>query len=171
MPFAEHKKWFLYLSPLFRGPKINAWPLCPVSTIYKSPTSCRVRNLFFWPRVERGQVRRVGGKGQKPGVLVPCSFGEIILEIAFVCKGFLSSPSRSARNNYQLLHAPETRVAKGIEGEKRYKATFIFRVQSSLPVPNHSSGQRACCLNLGRHSPRIHSKLKIASDALFLGWR
>lgn len=89
-------------------------------------------------------------------VLVPCSFGYSI-SIAFLCKGFPLSPSWLPRNNYQLLHPPETRVAKDIEGKKGTKLYLYsaFRVLSRLQT---TFRQRACCLNSRRCSPKIHSK-------------
>lgn len=111
---------------------------------------------------------RLGGwgfwKGQKKGVLVPCSLWDGLSQVAFVCQ-----PPRTNKSSTRLK--PGWLMASW---EKRYATMFIFPVQSFLFKSLYRP--RACCLKSWRCSPTIHSKprrpaaLSFSADFRALGW-
>lgn len=63
-----------------------------------------------------------GEKGESQGYWFRAAFGTVSRRWHSCAKGSsFPVPGGQPGNNYQLLHAPETRIAKGIEGRKGTK--------------------------------------------------
>lgn len=100
-----------------------------------------------------------GEKGESQGYWFRAAFGTVSRRWHSCAKGSsFPVPGGQPGNNYQLLQAPETRIAKGIEGGKGTKLYLCsaFKALSGFQIT--LPRQRACCFYSRRHSPRLYSK-------------